>query len=51
MGYITIPVKPVLAKEISLELIAVNSDTYNTIVEVAPNAELNVLKRHKICGC
>lgn len=46
LGYITIPLKPVLAKEISIELIGANtdSDAFDKIVEVDPNAELDMFK-------
>ena len=46
LGYITIPLKPVLAKEITIELIGVNSesDAFDKIVEVDPNKELDMFK-------
>lgn len=46
LGYITIPLKPILAKEITIELIGVNSekDGFETIVEVDLNKELDLFK-------
>jgi len=46
LGYITIPLKPVLAKEITIELIGSNSekDGFETIVEVDPTKELDLFK-------
>nr|WP_315198444.1 sugar-binding domain-containing protein [uncultured Flavobacterium sp.] len=46
LGYITIPLKPVLAKEITIELTGSNSekDGFETIVEVDPNKELDLFK-------
>ncbi|HEX9601654.1 MAG TPA: DUF4982 domain-containing protein [Mariniflexile sp.] len=46
LGYITIPLKPVLAKEITIELIGTNtdSDAFDKIVEVDPNKELDMFK-------
>ncbi|MBD0831559.1 glycoside hydrolase family 2 protein [Aestuariibaculum sediminum] len=46
LGYITLPLKPVLAKQITIELIGVNTenDAFNEIVEVDPNKELDLYK-------
>ena len=46
LGYITIPLKPVLSNEITIELIGINtdSDAFNQIVEVDPNKELDMFK-------
>ncbi|HSD08069.1 glycoside hydrolase family 2 protein [Flavobacterium sp.] len=46
LGYITIPLKPLLAKEITIELVGANSekDGFETIVEVDPNKELDLFK-------
>ncbi|MFA9190843.1 sugar-binding domain-containing protein [Flavobacterium sp. FZUC8N2.13] len=46
LGYITIPLKPQLAKEITIELIGINSekDAFDTIVEVDPTKELDLFK-------
>ncbi|MNY77989.1 hypothetical protein D3C86_2180670 [compost metagenome] len=46
MGYITIPLKPELAKEITIELIGSNSekDAFDAIVEVDPTKELDLFK-------
>ncbi|WP_445196938.1 sugar-binding domain-containing protein [Tamlana sedimenti] len=46
LGYITIPLKPVLTKDITIELIGINSDNdaFNQIVEVDPNKELDMFK-------
>ena len=49
LGYITLPLKPVLAKDITIELIGANndSDAFDNIVEVDPNAELDMFKDTK----
>ena len=46
LGYITIPLKPELAGEITIELTGTNSekDAFDTIVEVDPNKELDLFK-------
>lgn len=46
MGYITIPLQPRLAKEITIKLVGANSDddAYETIVEVELNKELDLFK-------
>lgn len=46
LGYITIPLKPVLAEKITIELIGLNTenDAFNEIVEVDPNKELDLYK-------
>ncbi len=46
LGYITIPLKLVLAKEITIELIGANTDNdaFDKIVEVDPNKELDMFK-------
>ncbi|MFD0990152.1 sugar-binding domain-containing protein [Mariniflexile jejuense] len=46
LGYITIPITPVLAKEITIELIGLSSenDAFDKIVEIDPNAELDMFK-------
>lgn len=49
LGYITLPLKPVLAKQITIELIGANtdSDAFNEIVEVDSNKELDMFKDEK----
>ncbi len=46
LGYITLALKPVLAKEITIELVGSNSekDAFDKIVEVDPNKELDLFK-------
>ncbi|MFG6687289.1 sugar-binding domain-containing protein [Mariniflexile sp. HNIBRBA6329] len=46
LGYITIPLKPVLAKQITMELIGDNTekDAFDKIVEVDPTKELDLYK-------
>lgn len=46
LGYITIPLKPILANEITIELVGNNSekDAFDTIVEVDPTKELDLFK-------
>ncbi|AXP80166.1 Beta-galactosidase [Mariniflexile rhizosphaerae] len=46
LGYITIPLKPVLAKKITIELVGDNTDkdAFDKIVEVDPTKELDLYK-------
>ncbi|MFL1011715.1 glycoside hydrolase family 2 protein [Flavisericum labens] len=46
LGYVTLPLKPKLTKEITIELIGANtdSDAFDKIVEVDPNKELDMFK-------
>lgn len=46
LGYITIPLKPILAKKITIELIGANTDNdaFDKIIEVDPNNELDMFK-------
>lgn len=46
LGYITIPLKPILAEKITIELIGLNTenDAFNEIVEVDPDKELDLYK-------
>lgn len=49
LGYITLPLNPVLTNDITIELVGANTDddAFNTIVEVDPNAELDMFKDTK----
>ncbi|UKM63858.1 DUF4982 domain-containing protein [Flavobacteriaceae bacterium GSB9] len=46
LGYVTLPLKPVLAQQITIELIGAQTenDAFNEIVEVDPNKELDLYK-------
>jgi hypothetical protein len=46
LGYITLDLIPILAKEITIELTGINSekDTFNKIIEVDPTKELDLFK-------
>ncbi|AWK06332.1 beta-galactosidase [Flavobacterium crocinum] len=46
LGYITIPLKPVLAEKITIELIGINTekDNFSKITEVDPTKELDLFK-------
>ncbi|MFV5688052.1 glycoside hydrolase family 2 protein [Flavobacterium sp. ZT3R25] len=46
LGYITLPLKPVLAQQITIELTGINSekDAFDKIIEVEANKELDLFK-------
>ncbi|MFD2942506.1 glycoside hydrolase family 2 protein [Flavobacterium notoginsengisoli] len=46
LGYITIPLKPILAEKITIELIGINTekDNFSKITEVDPTKELDLFK-------